>query len=144
MAMAPSPTAEATRFTDPLRTSPTANTPGRLVSSRRGRGTAPGLPSPAAPCTARGAPGGTPLAVRLLYGDGVLLVRDGVRPGDHEAAVVEPQVVAQPGGARLRADEDEQLLNRHPLAFAGPGLLHLDGGQRALLPLQGTHLRAQP
>src|SRR5216684_560475 len=33
MAMAPSPTAEATRFTLPERTSPTANTPGRLVSS---------------------------------------------------------------------------------------------------------------
>ncbi len=33
MAIAPSPTAEATRFTFPDRTSPTANTPGRLVSS---------------------------------------------------------------------------------------------------------------
>src|SRR5205823_3032630 len=31
-AIAPSPTAEATRFTDPPRTSPTANTPGREVS----------------------------------------------------------------------------------------------------------------
>ncbi|MBA2892080.1 hypothetical protein HNR30_003421 [Nonomuraea soli] len=34
-AMAPSPTADATRLIDPLRTSPTANTPGRPVS--RGR-----------------------------------------------------------------------------------------------------------
>ena len=33
-AMAPSPTAAATRLRFPLRTSPTANTPGRLVSSR--------------------------------------------------------------------------------------------------------------
>src|SRR5580658_5081621 len=33
MLMAPSPTADATRFTLPARTSPTANTPGRLVSS---------------------------------------------------------------------------------------------------------------
>ncbi len=33
IAMAPSPTAEATRLTEPLRTSPAANTPGRLVSS---------------------------------------------------------------------------------------------------------------
>ena len=33
-AIAPSPTAEATRLTDPLLTSPTANTPGRLVSRR--------------------------------------------------------------------------------------------------------------
>ena len=34
--IAPSPTAEATRFTDPERTSPAANTPGWLVSSRNG------------------------------------------------------------------------------------------------------------
>ncbi|MDT5066306.1 MAG: hypothetical protein QOK02_2461 [Mycobacterium sp.] len=33
MAMDPSPTADETRFTEPLRTSPTANTPGWLVSS---------------------------------------------------------------------------------------------------------------
>ena len=31
-ATAPSPTAEATRFTESARTSPAANTPGRLVS----------------------------------------------------------------------------------------------------------------
>src|SRR3954470_20894192 len=36
MAVEPSPTAEATRFMLPPRTSPTANTPGRLVSSRYG------------------------------------------------------------------------------------------------------------
>src|ERR1039458_10320842 len=35
-AIDPSPTAEATRFTLPARTSPTANTPGRLVSKRYG------------------------------------------------------------------------------------------------------------
>src|SRR4051794_32782565 len=34
IAMEPSPTAEATRLTLPARTSPTANIPGRLVSSR--------------------------------------------------------------------------------------------------------------
>src|SRR5262249_15164280 len=33
-AMEPSPTAAAARLTEPLRTSPTANTPGALVSSR--------------------------------------------------------------------------------------------------------------
>ena len=33
MAIDPSPTAEATRLTEPLRTSPAANTPGWLVSS---------------------------------------------------------------------------------------------------------------
>src|SRR4051812_45477507 len=36
MATAPSPTAEATLFVDRCRTSPTANTPGRLVSSASG------------------------------------------------------------------------------------------------------------
>ena len=35
-AIAPSPTADATRLTDPDRTSPAANTPGRLVSSMNG------------------------------------------------------------------------------------------------------------
>src|SRR3954471_225210 len=35
-AMAPSPTAAATRLVDPLLTSPAAKTPGRLVSSRKG------------------------------------------------------------------------------------------------------------
>jgi hypothetical protein len=34
MQIEPSPTPDATRFTDPCRTSPTADTPGRLVSSR--------------------------------------------------------------------------------------------------------------
>jgi hypothetical protein len=34
--MEPSPTAEATRLTEPCRTSPTANTPGRLISSSNG------------------------------------------------------------------------------------------------------------
>src|ERR1700750_1482794 len=36
IAIEPSPTADATRFTFPARTSPTAKTPGRLVSSRCG------------------------------------------------------------------------------------------------------------
>src|SRR5207247_11447427 len=35
-AMPPSPTADAQRLTDPLRTSPAAKTPGRLVSRRNG------------------------------------------------------------------------------------------------------------
>lgn len=35
-AIDPSPTAEAQRLTDPLRTSPAAKTPGRLVSSMNG------------------------------------------------------------------------------------------------------------
>jgi len=36
IAIAASPTAEATRFTEPERKSAAANTPGRLVSSRNG------------------------------------------------------------------------------------------------------------
>src|SRR5690348_13670430 len=36
MAVEPSPTAEATRFIAPCRTSPAANTPGVVVSSRKG------------------------------------------------------------------------------------------------------------
>src|SRR6202011_5232212 len=36
MAMEPSPTADATRLTEPCLTSPTANSPGMLVSNRRG------------------------------------------------------------------------------------------------------------
>jgi hypothetical protein len=35
-ALAPSPTAAATRFIEPRRTSPTANTPGMLVSNGSG------------------------------------------------------------------------------------------------------------
>ena len=45
--MEPSPTAEATRFTDPCRTSPTAKTPGRLDSRNIG-GAAAATPHPAA------------------------------------------------------------------------------------------------
>ena len=36
MAIEPSPTAEATRLTEPCRTSPTANTPGVVVSNGKG------------------------------------------------------------------------------------------------------------
>ena len=43
--MAPSPTAAATRWTEPLRTSPAANTPERLVSSSAGDRLAPSRPS---------------------------------------------------------------------------------------------------
>ncbi|MEH2012632.1 MAG: hypothetical protein V7K65_14160 [Nostoc sp.] len=35
-AIAPSPTAEATRLTEPCRTSPAANEPGTLVSKKNG------------------------------------------------------------------------------------------------------------
>src|SRR5438046_829180 len=42
-AIAPSPTAEATRLTEPARTSPAANTPGWLVSNKNGGGLAGGV-----------------------------------------------------------------------------------------------------
>src|SRR5262249_51147662 len=46
IAIDPSPTAEATRFTEPWRTSPAAKTPGRLVSSEKGRRSSGQDPSP--------------------------------------------------------------------------------------------------
>ena len=49
-AIAPSPTAETTRLTNPLRTSPTANTPGRLVSSLSGHQAPPGRHGYAGTC----------------------------------------------------------------------------------------------
>src|SRR5262252_3938739 len=68
--MEPSPTAEATRLTEPRRTSPAANTPGRLVSSGcGGRGSvqlAAGFPPSARsppvttnPCSSRPICGGS-------------------------------------------------------------------------------------
>lgn len=49
MAIEPSPTADATRFTEPCRTSPAASTPGTLVSRgigvRPSAGSAPALSS---------------------------------------------------------------------------------------------------
>ena len=41
-AIAPSPTADATRFIESSRTSPAAKTPGRLVSSANGSGAVSG------------------------------------------------------------------------------------------------------
>ena len=55
--MAPSPTLEAMRFTDRLRTSPAAKIPGTLVSSRNGS-------------RARGQPGTRPSAARARAGAG--------------------------------------------------------------------------
>ncbi len=66
MAMEPSPTAEATRFTAPWRTSPAANTPGMLVSRRNGlrsRGHArrceTSAPVRTNPCSSRSMSGGS-------------------------------------------------------------------------------------
>ena len=46
IALAPSPVAAATRFIEPERTSPTANTPGTLVSNGSGRRPAAAQPGP--------------------------------------------------------------------------------------------------
>ena len=85
MAIAPSPTAEATRFTEPLRTSPAAKTPGRLVS-RVMQSSGPRL------CHSLGAGAG--------------LLASGA--GEDEAAGVEGEHAGQPLGVGVGAGEDEQ------------------------------------
>ena len=82
-AIAPSPTAEATRLTDPDRTSPAANTPGRLVSSRNGCR----RPVQWADCARAG-------------------------PGPDEPLVVPLDLRGQPVGPRHRPDEAEQRRGR--------------------------------
>ncbi len=77
-AIEPSPTALAIRLTDRWRTSPTANTPGRLDSSRRGR---------------------------RVSGHPAWLVEVGA--GEDELPLVARDDALQPPGARLLADEDE-------------------------------------
>ena len=80
--MAPSPTAEATRFIESSRTSPAANTPGTLVSSayggRRQRPTLSGAE------------------------------RHQVLAGDEKAVVVADHVGTEPLSTRGAADEDEE------------------------------------
>ena len=80
----PSPTADATRFTDPARASPAANTPGRLVSS------SPGSRADRIPHR----------AIEVRFRDGIA--------GQHEALRVELHAAAQPTRVRRRADEQEQ------------------------------------
>ena len=80
--MEPSPTAEATRFTDPYRTSPTAKTPGTLDS--RNIGSRRSGQSPA------------------------LAVIQEVGPGHHEPGLIAAHGIWQPLGARLGPDQDEQ------------------------------------
>ena len=86
-AMAPSPTAEATRLTEPWRTSPAAKTPGRLVSSSSG-GRSSGQPAAAAVASRSG-------------------------PVRRKPAVVARDLVGQPAGVGLGADQDEQRRRRH-------------------------------
>ena len=90
----PSPTADATRFTEPPRTSPTANTPATVVSNRNGRRREPSR-----------------------WGDG----RHRVGPGEHEAVLVDGDLVAEPAGVRLGADEHEHRPGVDPLAARRSG-----------------------
>ena len=90
----PSPTAEATRLTLPDRTSPTAKTPGRLVSSSSGR-------------RVRGQRGLLEL-LGLEVGSGL-----------DEALVVERHASLEPGGVRVGAGHQEHVADRARLRFPG-------------------------
>ena len=111
MAMEPSPTAEATRFTDPYRTSPTAKTPGRLDS--RNIGSRRSGQSPAG---------------RLQQ----------IGPGHHEPRLIAAYGIWQPLGARLGPDQDEQ--GSRPDRFGRTGF-QIGKGQafQAVLPGAAGH-----
>ncbi len=79
-AMPPSPAAGATILVDPERTSPTANTPGRLVSTSNGS-----RPS-------------------VRHGSRWPRVGAEPRPGKDESLVVQCDLAGEPFGARLGAD----------------------------------------
>ena len=85
MAIEPSPTADATRFTEPWRASPAANTPGMLVSS------ANGLRSSG-------------------HADGL-----GIGPGQDEAARVPAHLGGEPVGVRAGSDHQEETGGGHGL-----------------------------
>src|SRR5215467_963108 len=85
----PSPTPEATRFTEPWRTSPTAKMPGTLVSSRKGSRS----------------------SVQPL-GRAPLHKRSG--PVD-KSAIVALNHICQPIRARQSADEDKHGRSRYAL-----------------------------
>ena len=115
--MAPSPMAAAQRLTDPQRTSPAANTPGRLVSSGSGsRDSGQSLPGPRA----------TSLPV-TRYPAGV---------GDQP----DPRGAVGAGGA---ADADEQGIRRQPYRFGAVPGAH-DDSPEAVIGLHPHHLRAHP
>ena len=92
-AIAPSPTAEATRFTESARTSPATKTPGMLASSGHGSRSS-GQPRGRSP------------------------VDDQVGTGEHETALVALEGARQPVGARLRPDEHEGVARVDPLGRA--------------------------
>ncbi len=101
---APSPTPEATRFTEPWRTSPTTKMPGTLVSSKPGsRSKRPG--------------------------SGALAIAEEVRAGENKTALVALDEVAQPLRARLRADKNEEARSGKLLARAAGLALHGNAGE---------------
>src|SRR5215207_2386052 len=100
MAVAPSPTAAATRLTEPWRMSPAANTPGRLVSSSSG-----------------GRFGG--------QSGGWFAVAEHATAGQQESAVVPLDGGGQPVGVGFGADQDEQRARRQ--GFCARGGPVLDG-----------------
>ena len=94
-AIAPSPTADAQRLTDPLRTSPAANTPGRLVSRKNG----------VRPCARQRSP-------RTAS-------RGTARAGQDETLLVKLHAATQPFGVRIGPDEEEQRRRVDPRLDAG-------------------------
>ena len=110
MAIAPSPTAAATLLAEPLRTSPTAKTPGLLVSSGKGP-----VPLRTAGCGQR------------------------TGPGPDEAVVVKVNQAAQPVCARYSPDEDEERARRKDAPRAGTAADDGDRLQR-LVAVQLPHL----
>jgi hypothetical protein len=96
--MEPSPTAEATRFTAPWRTSPAAKTPGMLVSSGKGKRST---------CHPR---------------RGGAVLRE-VPAGDDVSVLVTRYLLGQPVGVRFRTDEHEQPGRGDGLGEARGGIL---------------------
>ena len=114
-AIAPSPTAEATRLIDPLRTSPDGEHPGAARLERQ----------------------------RLAVALGTLPVAGGLRPGEYEAALVERHLIREPARVGQRADEDEQHARVEPAALAGLVVLDHDSVEDPVLTDQLPHLGVQ-
>ena len=116
--MDPSPIAAAQRLTDPQRTSPAANTPGRLVSS------------------GSGSLGSGQLTARISGG----AIAAGHQVPGGVGDQPDPRGAVGAGGP---ADADEQGIRRQPHRFgAVPGAHH--DRPEAVIGLQARHLRAHP
>ena len=90
----PSPTPEATRFTEPWRTSPTAKMPGTLVSRRKGSRSS-------------------------VHPLGRCPSRMKVGTGQNETALVALDDIRQPIRSRQSADKNEHRARRHALHLVG-------------------------